>query len=445
MSGIMQSVLGNWKVSGEVVNPALAFDFVNPPQLVSASFSGSNWLSMSTGVTIGAGAYTVEGWAYFTSANLPGVMLSTLTASNSGFTLLILSATEIRIDKNGVAQNAYIVPTMANNTWHHIAVTRDSSGNETVFVDGVRSSTGVTTTNLDFTGASAGVGKFNEGAQWWFTGRLSNLRAVIGSNVYDPTASTITVPTKPLTAVTNTALLLSMGNSPFINTSTTAITITNNSTVVLSDSSPFPATWTDSISGIVATVATNVNASGQNPVYVANYGGGLIFSENPRQTYVDVPTARGAGGGFTMSLAAQIPGSPQSHYNAVICSNTTARSGNGIMSRYWQGDGLEVGQTAEWITGGFLPMGALAWYDYVYGTNGKDVTIYKNGAFVATGTLAATTTGWLNPLRFGGDEAVASNNTMAPGVMYRMIHQNTALDAAGVTAQFNAVRSTYGL
>jgi hypothetical protein len=148
-----------------------------------------------------------------------------------------------------------------------------------------------------------------------------------------------------------------------------------------------------------------------------------------------------------MSLAAQIPGSPQNHYNAVICSNTTSRSGNGIMSRYWQGDGLEVGQTSEWITGGFLPMGALAWYDYVYGTNGKSVTIYKNGAFVASGTLAATTTGWLNPLRFGGDESIVgvNANTMAPGVMYRMIHTKTALTAGQVTTQFNAVRSTYGL
>jgi hypothetical protein len=441
MSGITSGLLSSF---GEFVNPALAFDFIGPPQLVSASFSGSNWLSMSTGVTIGAGAYTVEGWAYFTSASLPGVMLSTLTASNSGFTLLIFSATEIRIDKNGVAQNAYIVPTMANNTWHHIAVTRDSSGNETVFVDGVRSSTGVTTTNLNFTGVSTGVGKFNTGAQWWFTGRLSNLRAVIGSNVYDPTASTITVPTKPLTAVTNTALLLSLGNSPFINTSTTAITITNNSTVALVDSSPFPATWTDSINGIVATVATVDGKN--NPVYVANYGGGLIFSESPRQTYVDVPTARGAGGGFTMSLAAQIPGSPQNHYNAIICSNTVSRSGYGIMSRYWQGDGLEVGTTSEWFAS-FQTMGSLAWYDYVYSSSGKGVTVYKNGSQIFTGTLSTATTGWLNPLRFGADESNTgvNANTMAPGVMYRMIHTKSALSAAQVTTQYNSIKSTYGL
>ena len=447
MSGIMslQTSMG-----GPFVNPALAFDFQYPPQLVSASFSGSNWLSFSPSVTVGAGAYTVEGWAYFTSANLPGVMLSTLTAANSGFTLLILSATEIRIDKNGVAQNAYIVPTMANNTWHHIAVSRDSSGNETVFVDGVRSSTGVTTTNLNFTGASAGVGKFNEGAQWWFTGRLSNLRAVIGSNVYDPTASTITVPTKPLTAVTNTALLLSLGNSPFINTSTTSITVTNNSTVVLSDSSPFPATWTDSLNGIVATVATLPNAaSTSNPKYDGRYGGGIVMAQTS-QSYVDVPTARGPGGGFTISMAAVLPIAQGDHYVGIFDGSITDRAGQYINARNWVGDGLEVGGQATWAASNSTTvpsMQTLAWWDFVF--NGQFVNVYKNGAAVAMDGSdmgsGNSILGWKNPLRFAGDDSIAAGNTMWPGTLYRMIHTKSALTAGQVTTQFDAVRSTYGL
>jgi len=448
MSGIMQSVVSNWR---SVVSGLTPFDFINPPQLVSASFSGSNWLSMSTGITIGAGAYTVEGWAYFTSASLPGVMLSTLTASNSGFTLLIFSATEIRIDQNGFAQNAYTVPTMANNTWHHIAVSRDSSGNETVFVDGVRSSSGVTTTNYNFTGASAGVGKFNTGGQWWFTGQLSNLRAVVGSNVYDPTQSTITVPTRPLTDVTNTALLLSLGNSPFINTSTISITVTNNSTVALSNLSPFPATWTDSISGIVATVATRPNAiSTSNPTYVANYGGGLNIAQTA-QTYVDVPTSYNGANGFTISMAANIPAAQGDHYVAIYDGNTIDRVGYYINSRQWVGDGLEVGTQASWGASNSTSdpaMGTLAWWDFVY--NGRFVSAYKNGS-VVTGLnnydmgVGNATTGWLNPLRFVGDESISSSNTMWPGTVYRIKCQAGALSAGQVTTQFNAVRATYGL
>jgi hypothetical protein len=221
--------------------PTLVYDldaanFASVPVPSSAQFSGSNWLSFTPGVTIGSGAYTVEGWVYFNSANLPGVMLSTLTAGNGGFTLLIFSATQIRIDRNGVTSDTYDIPAMANNTWHHIAATRDASGNQTIFVDGVRSTTGVITNNSNFSGVSAGIGKFNTGGQWWLTGNISNLRAVVGSNVYDPTQSTITVPTGPLPVVTNTQILL-QGRADASGTQT----ITNNGSVALNSLYPFAA------------------------------------------------------------------------------------------------------------------------------------------------------------------------------------------------------------
>ena len=235
----MQSTIGSWKSLS--TGPLLIYDldaanFASVPVPSSAQLSGSNWLSFTPGVTIGSGAYTVEGWVYFNSANLPGVMLSTLTAGNGGFTLLIFSATQIRIDRNGVTADTYDIPAMANNTWHHIAATRDASGNQTIFVDGVRSTTGVITNNSNFSGVSTGIGKFNTGGQWWLTGNISNLRAVVGSNVYDPTQSTITVPTGPLPVVTNTQILL-QGRADASGTQT----ITNNGSVALNSLYPFAA------------------------------------------------------------------------------------------------------------------------------------------------------------------------------------------------------------
>jgi hypothetical protein len=52
--------------------------------------------------------------------------------------------------------------------------------------------------------------------------------------------------------------------------------------------------------------------------------------------------------------------------------------------------------------------------------------------------------GWLNPLRFAGDESQTLGNSMAIGTLYRMKHQLTALSAAEVTAQFETVRTTMG-
>jgi hypothetical protein len=240
-----------------------------------------------------------------------------------------------------------------------------------------------------------------------------------------------------------------LGVSPFVDSSSNAISITNTGTVALTDQSPFPSTWTDSVSGIVATVAGASQFSNNNPTYDPRFGGGLMFGESPRQTYVDVPTARGVGGGFTISIAAQIPGQPQNHYNAIICGNTASRSGRYVMSRYWQGDGLEYGNIESWaaVNMGSPTSIALSWYDYVYNANGTTVTLYRNGSQIGTGTTSGITIGWLNPLRFGGDESITgvNANTMATGVLYRMIHTKTALSAGEVTTQFNAVRATYGL
>jgi hypothetical protein len=239
MSGIMQATIGSWKSLS--TPPVLVYDldaanFASVPVPSSAQLSGSNWLSFTPGVTVGSGAYTVEGWAYFTSANLPGVLLASLTPGNSGFSLVINNSTTINIDQDGVATNSYTVAAMANNTWHHIAVTRNSSGTETVFVDGVRATNGTTSTNYNFSGVSTAVGKFNTGGQWWFTGYCSNIRAVVGSNVYDPTQSTITVPTGPLPVVTNTQFLL-QGLADASGTQT----ITNNGSVATNALYPFAA------------------------------------------------------------------------------------------------------------------------------------------------------------------------------------------------------------
>jgi hypothetical protein len=328
---------------------------------------------------------------------------------------------------------------MPINTWAHIAVVRSGS-TVTLYINGTADAT------TDTQAGTIGNGVLRIGADSSaanrFAGQISNFR-VAASAVYP---GNFTTPTRPL-SLTGAAFFAALGVSPFVDSSTNAITITNTGTVTLSDLSPFAATWTDSVSGIVATVAGAAQFGNNNPTYDPRYGGGLMFGESPRQTYVDVPAARGVGGGFTISIAAQIPGSPQNHYNAIICGNTVSRSGRYVMSRYWQGDGLEFGHIENWLTGGFLTMNQLAWYDYVYSANGTTVALYKNGSLVTSGTVSGTVLGWLNPLRFGGDESIVgvNANTMATGVLYRMIHQKTALTAGAVATQYASIKSTYGL
>ena len=216
----------------------------------------------------------------------------------------------------------------------------------------------------------------------------------------------------PTSAATSVALAFDFVNPP------------QSGNVVLS-------TWTDSVNGIIATI----NGS---PTYDSNYGGGINFTE-AIPTWVDVPTTRDGTGGYTISMAANVAQSA-AHYIPLYCGNNNARTGNYIYSRKWTN--FEAGTNASGIISINLDMGKLAWYDFVY--NGTSITVYRNGRLLTSGTLSAANQGWLNPLRFGGDESASGGNTMATGVLYRMKHQLTALDATAIAAQFETVRATYG-
>jgi len=70
----------------------------------------------------------------------------------------------------------------------------------TVFFNGVRSSTGTVSDTYSYT-TSAAIGYTGGAVPRNWIGYISNARLVVGSNVYDPTLTTITVPTTPLTAI----------------------------------------------------------------------------------------------------------------------------------------------------------------------------------------------------------------------------------------------------
>jgi len=156
------------------------------------------------------------------------------------------------------------------------------------------------------------------------------------------------------------------------------------------------------------------------------------------------------GGGFTISMAAVLPIAQGSHYVSIFDGSVLDRAGQYINARNWVGDGLEVGGQGVWAASNSTTnpsMQTLAWWDFVF--NDRIVTVYKNGALV---TMAGSDMGagsgilgWKNPLRFAGDDSISSGNTMWPGTLYRMIHTKTALNSTAVTAQFDAVKATYGL
>ena len=91
--------------------------------------------------------------------------------------------------------------------WSHIVLTQDST-TRAVFINGVRTGTASTAHSW-----AQGQLRVSYGAG---RGNFSNIRIVKGTAVYDPSQTTLTIPTAPLTDITNTKLLLKGENGGII-------------------------------------------------------------------------------------------------------------------------------------------------------------------------------------------------------------------------------------
>jgi hypothetical protein len=210
------------------------FSPFSPSSITPTSYSGyfdgtGDYLTWS-GTTVGTGAMTFECWFYYTGS-FSGIssFIGPGSAIAGGLNCNLNNSTTFSFDRYGVAADNYTVSTISANTWNHVAFVRNSSNVATVFFNGVRSSTGTVSDTYSYT-TSAAIGYTGGIVSRNWIGYISNARLVVGSNVYDPTSTTITVPTSPLTAITNTSLLTCQSPT-FIDNSTNnfAITAVGNS------------------------------------------------------------------------------------------------------------------------------------------------------------------------------------------------------------------------
>lgn len=207
----------------------------------------NTYLNISPGVTIGSGAYTIETWFYnnvgwASQRSLLGGFTASTGAMSLFFTIPSAGTISVTTDKyGGGGQRSYSFPTPSLNTWHHFAMTRNSGQLESVFIDGVKStgasggtsvSGGQQVNNLDYNGSAQNIAKFYGG---FWSGYLTNMRINIGSNVYNPAAASITVPSAPLAVISPYTKYLMLGATVTADASSTQ-TVTNNATSVTQSS-----------------------------------------------------------------------------------------------------------------------------------------------------------------------------------------------------------------
>ena len=222
------------KITLESSNGSAPFDYN------SIVFNPSSYLMISPGIAPGSGPFTIETWLKTASSIHGGDIIGNANSSNS-LSFILDNANLLHIDGYGVTAYNYTTATsLQPNTWYHIAISRDASNKETVWVNGVRSSTGVQTDSINYSTYATGI---NWAYCTWcvagnstFNGeRITNLRVVIGTALYDPNSANITVPTLPLSVVPNTKLLLLFNDASSITTDSSGNqTITNNGTTFVS-------------------------------------------------------------------------------------------------------------------------------------------------------------------------------------------------------------------
>ena len=180
----------------------------------SAYFDGTGDYLTGTvaSAQFGSGAFTVECWFYQTTTQAAGRIAAnwdTSTGQRGSWEITVVGTTVyFEADSDGVNPALFTAGGSFNtNAWNHIAAVR-SGNNFAFFVNGTRVGSGTSASSLQLANTfSIGARYLSGSYQETFLGWISNFRIVKGSAVYDPTQTTITVPTAPLTAVANTSLL----------------------------------------------------------------------------------------------------------------------------------------------------------------------------------------------------------------------------------------------
>lgn len=230
----------------------------------SISFNGSTDYLSGTGDPFGAltGNFTVEFWVYKNDAwSASSQMIFDAGAASSMGVWVNTGSGTLRMSRSGVdAPIEFSYSTLAPKQWYHIAFVR-SSTTLSMYVNGNRVNT-VTSSASFATGTTFNIGR-NTGASQYWNGYISNFRAVKGSAVYDPSQTTITVPTSPLTAVASTSLLLNATNAGIIDHTAKNTLTTYGSAAISSTQSKFGGTsmyFDGSTSVITAPYVSNFHS-----------------------------------------------------------------------------------------------------------------------------------------------------------------------------------------
>ena len=333
---------------------------LNSTSSYAGSFNGtSQSLATTSGITnqfTPTSGFTLEMWAYQNNSGsnqgfyVGGGANSWSTSNGYLFGLLFGSAPQWQWNNAGATFTiGFSIPA---NQWAHIAIGYNGTTTR-VWVNGISVGTSTSPYTIPSTVNQYVIGSNIGATSNYYTGNLSNLRFVKGTDVYGVGNATIAVPTGPLTAITNTQLL-TLQNSTVIDNSTNAFTITNTGSVTTATATPFVENIFADASGNNNTWAgNNINYSTAGSTYdsmndsptvtsatVANYA---VLNPVGAATYASLTSAnlKLTGGGSTWNNAPSTiaPTSGKWYYEVTTTSwGTTTYSAASVYQAFVSGN-----------------------------------------------------------------------------------------------------------
>ncbi len=401
----------------------------------------SNNLQMSPGVNVGTQPFTFE--TYFKTGPKIDYGFFLGVSGGNGMSINIHSANEIQIDAYGINATVFVLSSALQvNTWHHIAVARDANNDETVWVDGVRAVRSYNRWNNSLTygavyrdtrnygGQAGGInistacGHCNDGLGDASTNdfaqfRITNYRIVVGSTVYDPNNSTITLPTAPLANIANTKVLLNVtDSSTFLTDSSGNQTITNSSVVFRAADTTTPAAPTslsatagDGQATISFTSGSNGGSAITNYKYSTDGTNYTALSPTDATTPITISGLTN-GTSYTIYLKAVNANGDSSASSSVTVTPSTTPSAPTSLSAT-AGDG----QATISFTAG--SNGGSAITNYKYSTDGTTYTALSPTDATTPITISGLTNGtsytiYLKAVNTNGDSSASSSVTVTP-------------------------------
>jgi hypothetical protein len=401
----------------------------------SGYLDGSSYWTVSTSTALdvwdnGAGSFTVEAWIFATASIGNNVSIVAKAPNNGspswtpGWAFQVFNGylnVNTPSDTRLFNSNTTSVPL---NQWVHCALVKSGS-TVSIYQNGTRVGTTTNSTAYSNTTDAVSIGVDRNFAGTKLTGYVSNVRMVKGTAVYDPTQTTLTVPTSPLTAIANTSLL-TVQNGRFIDNSANSYTITLNGTPQAQSFDPFYTSTIASNGGSMYFDGTGDNLSVPSSPGL-NFGTSNWTIEcwvyvSTRTTNYPLVFGNNRGSFTTDALALTASNSDNASYNDKF---VIAWGSAGWTSPSAGTSSLLVANVAN-VTG--------TWYHLaIVRESSTSVKMYRNGGQVANATVSSGATfNW----GFSGSLLGGGNWDGAQGAFNGYISNLRATPSAVYTAAF---------